>query len=54
MLLLPVEEAQRRLLDATAAITRSETLALGEADGRILSADISARLTQPPFDASAM
>ena len=54
MSLLPVEEAQRRLLDATAAITRSETLALGEADGRILCADIGARLTQPPFDASAM
>lgn len=54
MSLIPVEEAQRRLLEATSAITRSETLPLGEADGRILSVDIKARLTQPPFDASAM
>ncbi len=54
MSLLSVEEAQRRLLEATAPLARSETLTLGEADGRILSADIKARLTQPPFDASAM
>lgn len=54
MSLIPVEEAQRRLLEATTAITSSETLSLGEADGRILSVDIKARLTQPPFDASAM
>jgi molybdopterin molybdotransferase len=54
MSLLSVEEAQRRLLDATAPLARSETLPLREADDRILSADIQARLTQPPFDASAM
>ncbi|GEO83251.1 MULTISPECIES: molybdopterin molybdotransferase MoeA [Alphaproteobacteria] len=54
MSLLSVEEAQDRLLNATAPIDRREPLALGEADGRVLAADIKARLTQPPFDASAM
>jgi molybdopterin molybdotransferase len=32
----------------------SETVALGEADGRTLAADLAATRTQPPFDASAM
>ncbi|WP_454686079.1 molybdopterin molybdotransferase MoeA [Agrobacterium leguminum] len=52
--LLPVDEAMRRLLDAAAPVTESETLPLAECDGRVLSADLIARLTQPPFDASAM
>ncbi|SCY51196.1 gephyrin-like molybdotransferase Glp [Rhizobium sp. NFACC06-2] len=52
--LLPVDEAIRRLLEAAVPVTESETLPLTECDGRVLSADLSARLTQPPFDASAM
>ncbi|MCZ7449511.1 molybdopterin molybdotransferase MoeA [Agrobacterium rhizogenes] len=52
--LLPVEEAIKRLLEAAAPVTDSETLPLAECDGRVLSADLAARLTQPPFDASAM
>ena len=52
--LLPVDEAMRRLLEAAVPVTESETLPLAECDGRVLSADLTARLTQPPFDASAM
>ncbi|UXS31778.1 molybdopterin molybdotransferase MoeA [Agrobacterium tumefaciens] len=52
--LLPVDEATRRLLEAAVPVTANETLPLAECDGRVLSADLAARLTQPPFDASAM
>ncbi|MDA5633030.1 MULTISPECIES: molybdopterin molybdotransferase MoeA [Rhizobium/Agrobacterium group] len=52
--LLPVDDATRRLLEAAVPVTDSETLPLAECDGRVLSADLAARLTQPPFDASAM
>ncbi|MGC4390277.1 gephyrin-like molybdotransferase Glp [Agrobacterium sp. M50-1] len=52
--LLPVDEAITRLLEAAVPVTESETLPLTECDGRVLSADLIARLTQPPFDASAM
>jgi len=52
--LLPVDEAIKRLLDAAIPITDSEALPLAECDGRVLSSDAQARLTQPPFDASAM
>ncbi|MBR0555651.1 molybdopterin molybdotransferase MoeA [Ciceribacter sp. L1K23] len=54
MTLLPVEDAQARLLARATPITRTETVGLMEADGRRLAADVTARLTQPPFDASAM
>lgn len=52
--LLPVDEATRRLLEAAVPVADSETLPLADCDGRILVADLAARLTQPPFDASAM
>lgn len=52
--LLPVDEATRRLLEAAVPVADSETLPLADCDGRILAADLAARLTQPPFDASAM
>lgn len=52
--LLPVDEAIRRLLEAAVPVAESETLPLAECDGRVLSTDLTARLTQPPFDASAM
>jgi molybdopterin molybdotransferase len=52
--LLPVDDATRRLLEPAVPVTDSETLPLAECDGRVLSADLAARLTQPPFDASAM
>lgn len=54
MTLLPVEDALHRLLAAARPIERTETVALHEAGGRVLAADVAARLTQPPFDNSAM
>ncbi len=52
--LLPVADAQARLLAAAIPVTGTETVTLDQADGRVLSQDLTARLTQPPFDASAM
>ncbi len=52
--LLPVDEAIKRLLEAAVPVTDRETLPLAECDGRVLATDLAARLTQPPFDASAM
>lgn len=54
MSLLPVEDAMARLLAAARPIGDTEELSLHEANGRVLAADLAARLTQPPFDASAM
>ncbi|MDB5525241.1 MAG: Molybdenum cofactor synthesis domain protein [Rhizobium sp.] len=54
MALLPVEEAVRRLLDNTAPIIAIESVPLISADRRVLAKPVAARLTQPPFDASAM
>jgi molybdopterin molybdotransferase len=51
--LLPVAEALARILDgATPAAAEDVPLAL--AAKRVLAEDLAARLTQPPFDASAM
>ncbi|MBX5081595.1 molybdopterin molybdotransferase MoeA [Rhizobium lentis] len=54
MNLLPVAEALDRLLSHAKPVAASETLPLAEAEGRVLAADLTARLTQPPFNASAM
>jgi molybdopterin molybdotransferase len=54
MSLLPVEDALARLLAAARPISETEELSLHEANGRVLAADLTARLTQPPFNASAM
>jgi len=54
MSLLPVAEAQARLLDSATPLHRIESVPLDMADGRVLARDLAARLTQPPFDASAM
>lgn len=54
MSLLPVEDALSRLLAAARPIAETEQVSLREANGRVLAADLTARLTQPPFDASAM
>jgi molybdopterin molybdotransferase len=51
--LLPVEDALRRLLRGAEPVS-PETLPLAEANGRILSSDLIALRTQPPFAASAM
>lgn len=51
--MISVEEALSRVL-ALAHPTGSESVPLGAAPGRVLAAPVVARLTQPPFDASAM
>ncbi|MFN3721132.1 MAG: gephyrin-like molybdotransferase Glp [Rhizobium rhizophilum] len=54
MSLLPVEDALARLLAGARPIADTEEVSLHEANGRVLATDLAARLTQPPFDASAM
>lgn len=54
MSLLPVEDALARLLDGPLPISEAEGVPLHDANGRVLAADLAARLTQPPFNASAM
>jgi len=51
--LLGVDEAQARLLAGVVPLPREEA-GFAAALGRILAADVVARLTQPPFAASAM
>lgn len=53
MSLIPVDDALARLL-AGVEPTSAEQLALAEAHGRTLAADLAATRTQPPFSASAM
>ena len=53
MALLSVAEALARVTRDLAPL-ETERVALDKADGRILAKDLAARLTQPPFDASAM
>ena len=53
MSLLAVDDAVARLLDGVAPLD-PEHLPLHEALGRTLAADLAAKLTQPPFPASAM
>ncbi len=53
MSLLPVDEALRRIL-AEARPTPGEEAAIDAAAGRTLAVPLVARLTQPPFPASAM
>ena len=53
MAALSVEEALARILTGVTALD-SEIVSLPDAHGRILAANVSARLTQPPFAASAM
>ena len=54
MSLLPVADAQARLLNSATPLHRIESVTLDLAEGRVLARDLAARLTQPPFDASAM
>ncbi len=53
MVLLSVEDALQRIL-AKATPVVAETVALRGLAGRVLAANVKARLTQPPFNASAM
>ncbi len=51
--LLAVDDALARLLEGVAPLPQ-EIISLFDAHGRVLAESITARLTQPPFDASAM
>jgi molybdopterin molybdotransferase len=51
--MLSVDEARTRIL-ADLRPTPAETVALAEAWGRVLAVPVTARLTQPPADVSAM
>ncbi len=53
MALLPVAEALARILDGVTPL-EAESVDLLQARGRVLAGDIVAKLTQPPFHASAM
>jgi molybdopterin molybdotransferase len=53
MALLTVAEALARVTDGLAPLD-AEAVPLDQAAGRVLACDLAARLTQPPFDASAM
>jgi len=54
MSLLSVEDALARLIGGAAQVSQTETVDLFDADGRVLAEPVSASLTQPPFDNSAM
>ena len=51
--MISVEEARARILEPLAAVG-TETVALGEAWGRVLAREVIARLDNPPADVSAM
>ncbi|MBT3070091.1 molybdopterin molybdotransferase MoeA [Rhodomicrobium sp. Az07] len=51
--LISVDEALAKIL-ADVEPVGAEAVALHDARGRVLAADLAAKLTQPPFDASAM
>lgn len=51
---MPFDDALRIALEATTTVTTSETIAVGDADGRVAAADIESALDVPPFDRSAM
>lgn len=53
MSLLPVDAALKAILARVPMVT-AESVALGNAAGRVLAAPLVARHDQPPFDASAM
>ncbi len=50
---LSVDEALAKILDGV-RVMPAETVSIAEAAGRILAEPVAARLTQPPFDSSAM
>lgn len=51
--LMPVEEARKRILDAIKPMV-PERVTLNKAVGRVLAGNVVAQRTQPPFDLSAM
>ncbi|KQT70848.1 molybdenum cofactor biosynthesis protein MoaA [Methylobacterium sp. Leaf465] len=52
--MIPVAEALSRVLEGIPGPVETETVAIGQAAGRTLAAEVRATRTQPPFPASAM
>jgi molybdopterin molybdotransferase len=52
--LLPIEEVERLINDRVTPVAEIETVALKEARGRVLAADVIAPIDLPPFDNSAV
>lgn len=52
--LLPVAEAVQRLLNPAQPVSTTERIGLAQAANRVLAAELKARITQPPFNSSAM
>jgi molybdopterin molybdotransferase len=52
--LLPVKEMERLIQERVRPVSGSEMVALGDARGRVLAADIVAPINLPPFDNSAV
>ena len=48
------DDAMKLVMDAGQPIARTEVVALTEADGRIVAADVTATVDVPPFDRAAM
>jgi molybdopterin molybdotransferase len=53
MALMPVAEARARIIGGVEPLP-GESVSIYEANGRVLAEGLKAKLTQPPFDASAM
>ena len=53
MTLMPVADVQARIVSGVEPLA-AETVSIFEAAGRVLAEDLTAKLTQPPFAASAM
>src|SRR4051812_46193709 len=51
--LVPVAEARQRLIESLKPLA-TESVALMDAIGRVLAEDVTARVTHPPADVSAM
>jgi molybdopterin molybdotransferase len=52
--LMPVEEAERLIVERVSPVAESEDVRLGEARARVLAADIVAPISLPPFANSAV
>ena len=51
---ISLEEARKRLTTAIRPVTRTERVALAEASGRVVSADVASSFDVPPFPRAAM
>ena len=48
------DDAMRMVMDEARPLSRTERVALSEADGRVVAADVTATMDVPPFDRAAM